>query len=559
MSQRPNTVLIFADEMRLQDAGYAGNHDVHSPVLDALARESTNVTHAVSGCPVCCPYRASLMTGQYPITHGVCINDVELDPQCDSIARAFGRGGYQTAYIGKWHLYGSPDGHYGRRHDYVPREYQLGFDYWKGYECTHEYNDSYYFFNDDDTRRPWGEHGAFAQSRDAADYIEAHAGKESPFLLMLSWGPPHFPLHTAPQEYRDRYAGVDIALRPNVPQEHREAAREELRGNYAHISALDDCLAIVLDAIEASGQADNTIVILTSDHGDMFGRHGMNRKCVPWDESIRAPFLIRWPNGLEGGGHELALPLDAPDIMPTLLKLCGLPVPATVEGKDWSDLLLGRRELQGDEAALLSFPAAFTNVRRYGFKAYRGLRTQRYTYVRDFDGPWLLFDNEADTYQMNNVINAREYADVQAELDAELQRRLDALGYVTPADKLEGRAEAIWAERDRKLAEAREARRLRRAEARRGDPSSELLTFRKETPIIHLAGETDAGPAGEHPARDSRPGRRIPVEAEPSRSPNPHHALSVPGYPEPPDASENSRLPQASESLISEGRLSSSR
>ena len=134
-----------------------------------------------------------------------------------------------------------------------------------------------------------------------------------------------------------------------------------------------------------------------------------------------------------------------------------------------------------------------------------------------------------------------------------------ALGYVTPADKLEGRAEAIWAERDRKLAEAREARRLRRAEARRGDPSSELLTFRKEMPIIHLAGETDAGPAGEHRARDSRPGRRILVEGEPSRSPNPHHALSVPGYPEPPDASENSRLPQASESLISESRLSSSR
>lgn len=351
---------------------YAGNPDVQSPVLDALARESTNVTHAVSGCPVCCPYRASLMTGQYPITHGVYINDVELDPQCDSIARAFGRGGYQTAYIGKWHLYGSPDGRYGRRHAYVPRECQLGFDYWKGYECTHDYNDSHCFFNEDDTRRPWGDYDALAQSRDAADCIHAHVGKESPFLLMLSWGPPHFPLHTAPQEYRDRYAGVDITLRPNVPKEHREAAREQLRGNYAHISALDGCLAVVLDAVESSGQAGNTMVVFTSDHGDMFGSHGMNRKCVPWDESIRVPFLIRWPNGLKGGGRDLALPLDAPDIMPTLLGLCGLPVPATVGGADWSDLLLGRRALQGDEAALLSFPAAFTNVRRYGFKAWAG-------------------------------------------------------------------------------------------------------------------------------------------------------------------------------------------
>jgi putative transposase len=134
-----------------------------------------------------------------------------------------------------------------------------------------------------------------------------------------------------------------------------------------------------------------------------------------------------------------------------------------------------------------------------------------------------------------------------------------ALGYIAPVDKLEGRAEAIWAERDRKLAEAREARRLRRAQARQRGDIPHDLTLREETPIIHLAGETDAGPAGEHPARDSRLGRRMTVEGEPSRSPTPHRRRRRRGHPEPLDASENSRLPQASESLISEGRLSSSR
>ena len=134
-----------------------------------------------------------------------------------------------------------------------------------------------------------------------------------------------------------------------------------------------------------------------------------------------------------------------------------------------------------------------------------------------------------------------------------------AVGYIAPVDSLEGRGEAICAERDRKLAEAREARRLRRAEARRGAPSADLLTSAKETPIIHPAGETDAGPAGEHPARDSRPGRRMTVEGEPSRSPNPHRHTVRSGHPEPPYASEHSRLPQASESLISKPRLSSSR
>ncbi|MDA1045043.1 MAG: sulfatase [Verrucomicrobia bacterium] len=428
MSEAPNIVFIFADELRVQDLGYAGNPDCKTPVIDAFAAESTIVTHAVSGCSVCCPYRASLMTGQYPVNNGVYINDVELNPNCNSIARAFGQEGFKTAYIGKWHIYGSPAGHYERRHNYVPREYQMGFDYWKGFECTHDYNDSYYFFNDDETRHKWEGYDAFAQSRDAAEYIKTNAKANAPFMLMLSWGPPHFPLHTAPQEYRDRYASCDIALRPNVPGDHHENAREELRGNYAHMAALEDCLHIVLDAVQVSGKADNTIVIFTSDHGDMFGSQGLYRKCVPWDESIRVPFVIRWPAGLAGGGRELALPIDAPDIMPTLLGLCGRVAPESVDGKDYSDVLTGTQHIPEDAAALLNMPAAFTTLQNCGFKAYRGLRTARYTYVRNIDGPWLLFDNETDPYQMSNFINQSTHADLQARLEAQLQRRLAAIG-----------------------------------------------------------------------------------------------------------------------------------
>lgn len=425
MRERPNIVFVFADELRAQDTGYGGNVDCRTPVLDAFARQGANLTHAVSGSPVCSPYRASLMTGQYSVNHGVYINDVELDPGCNSIARVFGSAGYRTAYIGKWHLYGSPEGGYGRRHSYVPREWQLGFDYWKGFECTHEYNDSYYFFNEDESPRSWDGYDAFAQSRDAAEYIDAHDRSEGPYFLMLSWGPPHFPLHTAPQEYRDRYADTEITIRPNVPEDFREAAREDLRGNYAHISALDDCFAIVLDAIEASGEAENTIVVFTSDHGDMFGSHGLSRKCVPWDESIRVPFLIRWPNRIQSASQSL-LPLNAPDIMPTLLGLCDVPVPHSVDGTDFSRVLLGDEPMREDEAALLSMPVAFTTMLRYGFKAYRGLRTTHYTYVRDTDGPWLLFDNDADPYQKSNLVDTAET--VRSALDAQLMRRLEALG-----------------------------------------------------------------------------------------------------------------------------------
>lgn len=173
--KKPNIVFVFGDEWRAQAVGYAGDPNCETPVSDKLASQSINCTTAISGCSVCCPYRASLLTGQYPLSHGVVINDMELSPDCYSIADAFNDGGYQTAYIGKWHVYGSPDGKYGRRKSFVPRNYQLRFDYWKGFECTHDYNDSYYFFNEDPTPRKWDGYDAFSQTEDAVAFIKEHA------------------------------------------------------------------------------------------------------------------------------------------------------------------------------------------------------------------------------------------------------------------------------------------------------------------------------------------------------------------------------------------------
>jgi len=431
---RPNIVFAFADEWRGQAAGFAGDTNCRTPTLDALAAQSVNFPNAVSGCPVCSPYRAGLMTGQYPLTHGVFINDVELRPDVHSIARAFAAGGYDTAYIGKWHLYGSPDGAYGRRRAFVPRRWQLGFEYWKGFECCHDYNESPYWFNDDPTPRMWDGYDAFAQSRDAAEYIAARARAERPTLLMLSWGPPHFPLHTAPEAYRKPYEGRALALRPNVPAELADKAAEELRGYYAHIAALDDCLRIVLEAVDAAGIADDTIVVFTSDHGDMRQCQGLDTKLFPFEESIRVPLLLRWPR--LGGARELAVPIDAPDIMPTLLGLAGLPVPASVEGIDFSPLLRGEAQPSGDEAALLVLPAEFTEIRSNGMRAYRGLRTARHTYVRDTRGPWLLFDNRSDQYQMRNLIGRPECRHLQADLERRLSARLAAMG----DEFLDGRA-----------------------------------------------------------------------------------------------------------------------
>ena len=424
MIQQPNIVFVFADEWRAQATGYGGDPNCETPVLDRLAEQSVSVTHAVAGTPVCCPYRASLMTGQYPLTHGVYINDVELSSDCMSLARVFGGAGYDTAYIGKWHLYGSPEGRCERRGTPVPRSHQLGFDYWKGWECSHDYHNSRYTFNDYPEVRTWEGYDAFAQSREAARYIRDHAEGEKPFLMMLSWGPPHFPLDSAPEAYRKRYQDRQIKLRPNVPKLCKTQATEDLRGYYAHIAALDDCLDIVLTAVRETGIEDNTIVVFTSDHGDMRGSQGLETKLFPWNESIRVPFLLRWPALHGEAGRDLAIPLDAPDIMTTLLGLCEIATPDTVEGRDWSPFFRGECDPTGDESALLSMPVESTELRENGMKAYRGLYTGRYTYVRNTDGPWLLYDNKTDPCQLNNLIDRAAASGLQAQLEARLQERL---------------------------------------------------------------------------------------------------------------------------------------
>jgi len=418
---RPNVVFVFADEWRAQATGYNGDPNCATPTLDKLASQSLSITHAVSGCPVCCPYRASFLTGQYPLTNGVFINDVELDPSCTSIARAFKAGGYQTSYIGKWHLHGSPEGRNERRSSPVPRSHQMGFDQWRGYECSHNHLSSGYYHNEDPQLHPWEDYDAFAQSREAARQLEEHRKTDSPLFLVMSWGPPHFPLDNAPELYRRKYREKEIHLRKNVPPELERQATEHLRGYYAHIAALDHALEILLKGIEDAGMLDNTLLVVTSDHGDMRSSQALQTKCFPFDESIRVPFLVRGPQINPG---ELAAPLDAPDIMPTLLGLCGLEIPASVEGRDWSPEILGRRDSRDDDAALLSMPVDFTELQFNAMSAYRGLRSKRYTYVRNLEGPWLLYDNEADPFQMDNLVNRPPFRDLQVSLDKQLSEML---------------------------------------------------------------------------------------------------------------------------------------
>ena len=417
----PNIIYVFGDQWRAQATGYAGDPNVQTPNIDRLAGESINLRNAVSTCPLCTAYRASFLTGQYPLNHGLFVNDVPLDPQATTLGKIFAQHGYDTAWIGKWHIDGNG------RDAYIPPERRQGFDFWQVLECTHDYNSSSYYANDSDKMQMWDGYDAIAQTRSAEQYIRDHTG-EKPFFLTLSWGPPHNPYGTAPAEFRRLYQGDDLQLRPNVTLPLAMFVSHALAGYYAHCTALDACLGELMATVEEAGIADNTIFIFTSDHGDAVGCQGITNKQAPWDESVCVPFLLRYPARFGRTARAIDTPVGSPDILPTLLGLCDLPIPTTVEGLDFSSHLSGAPD-PSDGAALIECIHPIADWwHGLGGKEYRGLRTARYTYARSLEGSWLLYDNENDPYQLDNLVGKVEHQALVNELDARLQRKLDTQG-----------------------------------------------------------------------------------------------------------------------------------
>ena len=419
--RKPNIVYVLTDQWRAQATGYAGDPNVKTPNLDNLAAQSVNFANAASVCPDCTPHRASLLTGRYPLSTGMFMNDLYLPSQELCLAEIFKNAGYDTGYIGKWHL----DGH--GRSTFIPKNRRQGFDYWKVLECTHNYNASNYYAGDDKTLRKWDGYDAYAQTKDAQNYIRQHAKGDKPFLLMLAYGTPHFPHGSAPKELKANYPVSSIKLRPNVPKKMKNIARKEAQGYYAHCTALDGCVGELQKTLNQCGADANTIFVFTSDHGEMLGSQGQRprEKQRPWDESIRIPFLLRYPAGNGPQARTVQTPINTPDILPTLLSLAGVKIPDSIEGENLSRFIL-RKPPEEDRAALIMSVYPFAGY--HGHKAFRGIRTTRYTYVRHPDGPWLMYDNQTDPYQMKNLIGSPEHADLQKELDHKLQAKLKQTG-----------------------------------------------------------------------------------------------------------------------------------
>ena len=435
MSDRPNVVFVLADQLRAASLPLYGEDQIETPNLDRLAAEGVTLTNAVSTCPVCTPYRSMLLTGRHPQTTGHVMNFVRTRHDEIGIGDAFGRAGYRTAWVGKWHLHTGSFPAIGGQDFVPPGRDRLGFAFWRGYNFHTEYFNGW--VNKGDWRNErWEGYETEALARYAVEFMDSVG--EEPFCLFVS---PHQPHGTsgkfAPERYYDRLPNTP-KLPANVPPECLEArdprpgvwwlpAPQMYRHYLAMTLALDDMVGELLAYLEQSRKADRTLFIFTSDHGTQVGAHGIGpwEKCQPYEESMLVPWVMRLPGRLEGGVRRDALTAPV-DIFPSLCGLCDVPVPRTVEGCDLSEAWRGvPGAFERDAALTMIFSAAFDYLR--DGREWRGVRTKDHCHTRRLDGRVELFDLRADPLEMDNLAGRPEASDVQARLESRLAELMGEL------------------------------------------------------------------------------------------------------------------------------------
>lgn len=448
-SQQPNILFVFADQLRSQELSCYGGVNIQTPNLDRLADEGLRMTNALSTYPICSPFRGMLMTGLYPLHSGISNNDHPLNPELPSFAKAAEKIGYNTAFIGKWHLDGN-----GRK-VYIPKERRLGFDYWQALECTHNYFESPYYDNNSSEQKLWDGFDAEAQTRSVQNYIK-NRDPDKPFFLTLAWGPPHDP-YIAPEKYTNQVKAEELILRKNISEHEiadelknnprfnipeqflavqprrRKAVKDEQQvrkayaGYLAAVLSLDDYFGDILSTLEKEGILDNTIIAFSSDHGDHLGSHQFYGKCTPFVETTSIPFLLRYPTAIKPKtvSETLMTPMD---MFTTIFGFAGLKH-AKVDGIDLSRIVTAKEEDMRDAVLLMNLTHFNNAALINGLDTYRGLRTKKYTYARYEDGsPWLLFDDEVDLYQMNNLAKNPSYQQLINKFDVKVDELLKEAG-----------------------------------------------------------------------------------------------------------------------------------
>jgi arylsulfatase A-like enzyme len=421
IGKKPNILFVFDDQLRADVCGVYGGRDIQTPHIDRLAGQGATFTNSISSCPLCTPYRGMVQTGRYPTHSGIVMNFVEANsaqnPHC--LGRLFAASGYDTGFIGKWHLssgWRREEGLYepdqsavqayrekNPETEYVaPGPGRLGYEHWQAFNFHTAFND-YYFYEDEPKRLFSGRYETDTEIDQAIAYMKRHENSGRPFLLCVAPHPPHPPFapEYIPEGYLEKVPET-IHWSPNVPADNPRKLIE-MRYYLAMAKNVDDNLGRLMQYLDDSGLAEETIVVFTSDHGDMHGSHGRLDKMVPYAEAMNIPLIIRWPNRIEAGIQVEALqtPLDH---LPTLCGLTGTRIPGEVDGADLSRVILGKAGDFREEVLIGNYTSHWdffqTGTR---WPEWRGVRTKRYTYCKWLTGEEELYDNLEDPYQMNNL------------------------------------------------------------------------------------------------------------------------------------------------------------
>ncbi len=428
-ADRPNVLFFFPDQLRAQALSFAGETNIQTPNIDRLASQGTVFSNALATCPLCTPSRAMLLTGRHPTHSGVVVNFVNINPRTYSLADAFADAGYRTGFIGKWHLSsgyytnagkhfaGLPDGEKLRVRQHVrdlikdhpetefvpPGPPRKGFQFWAAYNFHMNFARAWYF-RDEPKQLFMPRYETDYETDLAIEFMEDSAASRKPFFLVVAPHPPHPPWTSdqSPEGFLEKVK-PELDWRPNVPP-NPDTNRRDPRAYYAMTANIDDNIGRLMDFLDRSRLADNTVFLFTSDHGEMMSSHNLLNKMVPYEESVRVPLVIRWPRRAPAGRTSDAL-YTWMDHMPTLLSLAGIQMPERLDGIDLSPVVLGRPGPER-EAALMANYVSDYNYFDSGthFPEWRAVRTKTHTYVK-----WLkdareeLFDNLSDPYQMTNL------------------------------------------------------------------------------------------------------------------------------------------------------------
>lgn len=419
-----NVLVIQTDEHRPDAMRWAGHPFVQTPNLDRLAERGTAFTNAYCNSPLCAPSRASFATGQYVHEIDAWDNALPFHGQAETWGEHLDRHGVDTTVVGRKHFDPYADSPFPDQrlpeHSNPPIEIErLERD--PPVEYPHAEDRFYEPGIDENRMEP-----SIERTDAAIDWLQTEAPADRPWTLHLSYQPPHFPL-TAPSEYWDRYPPDQMDLPYDYPaqtdhpiiadlHEHfqgtdldHDTLRRLRTGYYALVTAIDDQIGRVLDALDESDHGEDTVVIYTSDHGEILGDHGLWWKCCMYEPAVGIPLVLAGPGIPEG--RRVQTPVSLVDVVPTIADLVGTP-----HAESWSgESVLPLLEAEDDSRV------AFSEYHAHGVRnGMFMLRKGDYKYVYYPENPPQLFDVEHDPHELTNLAGVDRYADVQADLHQEL-------------------------------------------------------------------------------------------------------------------------------------------